>query len=289
MPELPEIETVKLQLEKELKGFICKECEIVKARSVHGNAGLVNGKKVIGVRRKAKVLILDFEKGISAAFHFKMTGQLILITGNKKRRVVGGYPTADFTGELPSKHTRAIFHFDRGTMYFNDQRLFGWVKFGTTEEINNMDFLKKLGPEPLELTEKEFIGIIIKYKKPIKLVLMDQEILSGMGNIYANDALWEAGIDPKRPANSLTAKQLKALYRAVILALREGIKYGGATAADAKYINLHGMGGHYQEHFRVYDREGEECLRPDCGKAGGIIHRFALGGRGTYYCPRCQV
>src|SRR3972149_2238479 len=222
MPELPEIETVKLQLEKELKGFICKECEIVKARSVHGNAGMVNNKKVIGVRRKAKVLILDF---------------------------------------------------DRGTMYFNDQRLFGWVKFGTTEEINNMDFLKKLGPEPSELTEKEFMEKIIKYKKPIKLVLMDQEILSGMGNIYANDALWEAGVDPKRPANSLTAKQLKALYRAVILVLKEGIKYGGATAADAKYINLHGMGGHYQEHFRVYDREGEEGLRPGCGEAGGVISR----------------
>ena len=114
---------------------------------------------------------------------------------------------------------------------------------------------------------------------------MDQTVLSGVGNIYANDACWEAKVNPRRLAYTLTAKQYKELYKGVIRVLEEGIRYGGATAADAKYIDLHGLGGHYQEHFRVYDREGELCLRDD----EGIIHRFALGGRGTYFCPVCQT
>jgi formamidopyrimidine-DNA glycosylase len=217
-----------------------------------------------------------------------MTGQLILEQESRgageQERIVGGHPTLDFVGELPSKHTRVIFYFDRGTLYFNDQRLFGWVKIGDKFTIDNLPFIKKLGPEPLEISEKQFSERIIKSKRPIKLVLMDQEILSGMGNIYANDALWEAGVDPKRKACSLTAKQLTNLYQAVIKVLEEGIKYGGATAADAKYMDLHGTGGHYQEHFRVYDREGEECLKGD----GGIVKKETLGGRGTYYCPVCQ-
>jgi formamidopyrimidine-DNA glycosylase len=113
---------------------------------------------------------------------------------------------------------------------------------------------------------------------------MDQQVISGVGNIYANDALWEAGIDPKRGANTLTALQYKELFESIVKVLNEGIEYGGATAADAKYIDLHGMGGHYQDHFRVYDKEGDLCQRDD----GGIIHKFMMGGRGTYLCPKCQ-
>jgi len=225
-----------------------------------------------------------------------MTGQLVFEENDKSQtnsksqitdfqnRIVGGHPTQDFVGELPSKHTRVIFHLDGGTLYFNDQRLFGWVKVIKHDEVDNFPFVKNLGPEPYDLDKETFLGLLIKLKRPIKLALMDQTVISGVGNIYANDACWEAKVDPRRAANTLTRKQYEDLYMAVIKVLDEGIKYGGATAADAKYIDLHGLGGHYQEHFRVYDREGEECLRED----GGIIHRYGLGGRGTYVCPKCQ-
>ncbi|KKU28743.1 MAG: Formamidopyrimidine-DNA glycosylase [Candidatus Amesbacteria bacterium GW2011_GWA2_47_11b] len=265
MPELPEIETVKLQLRKVLIGQKLLESKFPQ----------LAGKKVVGIERKGKVLLINFGPGLDLGFHFKMTGQLIYEAQGK--RIVGGHPTEDFVNKMPSKHTRAVFHLSGGTLYFNDQRMFGWIML-------NPKFVDKLGPEPFELSVDQFISLISKRKKPIKLVLMDQEIISGVGNIYANDACWEAKVNPRRLANTLTAKQYHDLYIGVVRVLREGIKYGGATAVDAKYIDLHGLGGHYQEHFRVYDREGEMCHRGD-----GIIHRFELGGRGTYYCPKCQV
>jgi formamidopyrimidine-DNA glycosylase len=290
MPELPEIETVRLQLLQVLPGRVIKKIDILKPKSFIGNKRLAEGKKVTGVDRKAKMLLIDLEDATVLAIHFRMTGQLVWIptTHNSKlttqSRIAGGHPTADFTGELPSKHTRVIFHLNRGTLFFNDQRLFGWVRVGDKLTINNLQFLKSLGPEPFELDEQGFAKIFLKIKKPIKLALMDQTRISGIGNIYANDALWEAKINPRRPADSLRRLQYRDLLAAVKKVLNEGIKYGGATAADAKYIDLSGLGGHYQEHFRVYDREGEECLRED----GGIIHKYALGGRGTYFCPKCQ-
>lgn len=288
MPELPEIETVKLQLAKVLPGQKLMETTVLNRKMVHGDVNMLAGKKVEGIRRRAKVLIIDFSEGMSMAFHFKMAGQLVLDQDMKgetwQDRIVGGHPTEDFVGKLPSSHTRVIYRFDGGTMYFNDQRMFGWVEINSTFNIDHLPFIQNLGPEPFDIDAKIFEELVIKRKKPIKLVLMDQTVISGVGNIYANDALWESRIDPRTPVDQLSVTQLSSLIESVKKVLREGIKYGGATAADAKYIDLHGLGGHYQEHLRVYDREGEECLRKD----GGIIHKFVLGGRGTYVCPKCQ-
>ena len=291
MPELPEIETVKLQLLRVIKGAKVQSCKILSQKTVQGDINLIVGKFVVDVRRKAKVLLIDFSKNITTAFHFKMTGQLVyiphpspLLISGEGSRIVGGHPTADFVNKMPSSHTRIIFNFDKGTLYFNDQRLFGWVKVGKRHEIEKEKFLQKLGPEPFDISTEEFVKRVSNSKRPIKLIIMDQEVISGMGNIYANDSLWEARINPKTPSNQVTNNQLTALYNAVIKVLKEGIKYGGATAADAKYINLHGLGGHYQEHFRVYDRVGLPCLR--CKTK---IKKFVLSGRGTYYCPVCQV
>lgn len=307
MPELPEIETVRLQLQKVLPGKVIENIEVLNSKSFQGNPKLIIGKRILGVGRKAKLLLIDMEGEADLAIHFKMTGQLVWVPDEKsqiqnsnnqinsnyqninlKIRIVGGHPTADFTGELPSKHTRVIFHLKGGKLYFNDQRIFGWVEIINSkiksQKSKAWKYLNKLGPEPFDIDEDEFLKLLWKLKRPIKLALMDQTIISGVGNIYANDACWEAKINPRRLANTLTAKQYRELYLGVKKVLEEGIRYGGATAADAKYINLHGLGGHYQEHFRVYDREGEECLRED----EGIIHRYALGGRGTYFCPKCQ-
>lgn len=264
MPELPEIETVKLQLQKVLVGQKLLKSDFFE----------VNRKTVKEIKRLGKVLLINFGPGLDLGFHFKMTGQLIYEEGGK--RVVGGHPTEDFVAKMPSKHTRAIFYFDKGTLYFNDQRMFGWIML-------NPKFVDKLGPEPFDIQDTKFIKILSGLKKPIKIALMDQEIISGVGNIYANDALWEARIDPRTPSNKVTSDRVKLLLEKIKLVLKEGIRYGGATAADAKYIDLHGLGGHYQEHFRVYDREGQPCQR--CGRK---IERVELGGRGTYYCPKCQ-
>jgi formamidopyrimidine-DNA glycosylase len=288
MPELPEIETVKLQLSAVLPGKVIEKIEVRNKKTVQGDTSLVCGRKIIAVRRKAKVLIVDFEGGTSMAFHFKMSGQLIFDNDNNgetyKDRIAGGHPTADFFGKLPSSHTRVIFYMNSATMYFNDQRMFGWMKVGTTEDIEKEKFLMSLGPEPFDIEADEFKQRVSVSKRPIKLIIMEQSVISGVGNIYANDALWEAKINPQRPANLLTTDECAALLRSIVLVLREGIEYGGATAADAKYIDLHGLGGHYQDHFRTYDKEGKVCLRND----GGVIKKIVLGGRGTFFCPTCQ-
>lgn len=263
MPELPEIETVKLQLQKVLIGQKC----------IKSNFGEIEEKEVLEIKRKGKVLLINFGPNLDLGFHFKMTGQLIYDDG--KTRIAGGHPSEDFIAKLPNKHTREIFDFEKGTLYFNDQRKFGWVQI-------NPKFVDKLGPEPLMISVSRFLELLTRLKKPIKIAIMDQEIISGVGNIYANDALWEAHVNPQTPSHKLQEDQLTSLLESIKLVLSEGIKYGGATAQD--YVNLHGLGGHYQEHFRTYSREGLPCYR--CKTK---IIRITLGGRGTFYCPQCQV
>ena len=275
MPELPEIETVKLQLQKVLVGQELISIKVLNPKVIQGDLDLVVNKRVLGVERMGKVLLIKFGENLKLGFHFKMTGQLIYDNG--KERVVGGHPTEDFVAKMPSGHTRVIFSFEKGTLFFNDQRLFGWVML-------NPKFVDKLGPEPFVMTDDKFVETFKNVRKPIKVALMDQERISGVGNIYANDACWEARINPGTLAKQLSADQLILLFECVKKVLKEGIMYGGATAADAKYINLHGLGGHYQEHFRVYDRDGQKCLRND----GGKIKKITLGGRGTYFCSVCQ-
>lgn len=297
MPELPEIETIKLQLAKYLPGKRFSGVEKLHPKSLAGNPNLIIGKTITGVRRLGKMLVVDMENNIHLAIHFKMSGQLVLIQNSKvkiqndhklnfKNRVVGGHPTSDWIGNLPSKHTRVVFILDNGDqMYFNDQRIFGWVKILDERGFNDLKFLKELGPEPWDITDRQFYEMLKKRRKAVKLAIMDQSVISGVGNIYANDGLWESRIHPQTPGERLRYEDIRILRKSLIKVLQEGIKYGGATASDAKYINLDGLGGHYQEHFRVYDREGQKCLRKD----GGVIKKIVLGGRGTYFCPKCQI
>lgn len=274
MPELPEIETVRLQLQQVLLGQKLVKVIVNSDKTVQGDISAIENKKVINIRRMGKVLLINFGENLDLGFHFKMTGQLIYEENGK--RIVGGHPTEDFLNKMPSPHTRVIFEFDRGFLYFNDQRMFGWVAL-------NPKFVDKLGPEPLQISASQFVSRVSKSRRPIKLVLMDQTVISGVGNIYANDALWEAKISPYTSASQLSVSQLTDLFEKVKLVLKEGIKYGGATAADAKYIDLRGLGGHYQDHFRVYDRTGLPCLR--CKTK---IKKEFMSSRGTYYCPECQ-
>lgn len=284
MPELPEVETVRGQLAKALSGHTISEVIVHAPRMVTGEVKDILKQSIQTVRRFGKVLVIDCTGNISVVIHFKMSGQLILIQKDGKR-IAGGHPSADWVQALPSAHTRVTFLFANGdTLYFNDQRFFGWIKIMPTDTVAELSYLKHLGPEPWDIADDDFFSRIHKKNKAIKLVILDQEIISGVGNIYANDALWEASLHPETIAKQLTKEQVSRLQSGIITVLKDGIRYKGATAADAKYVHLDGMLGTYQHHARVYDRTGESCRRND----GGIIEKFAVAGRGTYICPVCQ-
>ena len=281
MPELPEVETIRGQLDKYLKGHRVAAVE-VKNRKIlsEGEKNLVGG-KVTKVRRFGKVTVIDLSNDYSIVAHIKLTGQFIYRGPNLKtpeelsKKVFGG---------IPGKHTHVIFNLDRGgALYYNDVRRFGWIKVVKTKDVEEIPFIKKLGPEPFgKLTLDLFKQILPKSTRPIKIVLMDQEKLGGVGNIYANDALWLAKISPKRPANEIGEREAKILYSAILEVLKEGIKYGGAS--ELAFVTPDGQEGEYQRHTLAYGRDGEPCER--CHKAKFV--KIFLGGRGTYFCPVCQ-
>jgi formamidopyrimidine-DNA glycosylase len=271
MPELPEVETVRIGLEKMVVGKTIASVVGYHKKSLIGDPKLVMQKRIIGINRIGKMIVLKISEEVNIAVHLKMSGQLLY--------------SAKPDGILPHKHTRVIITFTDGNiLYFNDQRIFGWVRIMSNVELLMLNYVKNIGPEPWDITDLDLFNKIKNRNRPIKLVILDQEIITGVGNIYANDALWEARIDPRRKAKSLKLGELKILRKAIIKVLKEGIKFGGSTGQDGKYVHLDGTFGEYQEHFRVYEQKGKKCLRND----GGIIDKIALGGRGTYFCPVCQ-
>lgn len=281
MPELPEVETVRLQLQKYLVGHKIEDVEIKIAKLFAGEKKQVVGAKVQDVRRFAKVLSIDLDNGNSLVIHIKLTGQLIYRGPNLKnvstlsKKIVGG---------VPGPHTHVTFKLDKGgLLYYNDIRRFGWIRVLKTSEVATSGFVGKLGPEPFkDLTLKHFQEVLAKTARAIKVVLMDQSKMGGVGNIYANDALWLAKIDPKTPAKQLSTDKSKELYEAILTVLKAGLKYGGAS--ELAFVTPDGAEGEYQNHTLAYGHEGEVCER--CHKAK--IVKYFLSGRGTYWCPNCQ-
>lgn len=283
MPELPEVETIRLQLDEKLKGLKISGVEILNAKSFQGNPAEVIGRKVIKVLRRAKITIIGLEAGVYLAIHLKLTGQLIYREKeNLKYCEQKDGPFA--VCELPNKFTRVIISFDDGgKLFFNDLRIFGWIKV-----INSLNEVSegKFGPEANDektFSLEYFQKILAKSSKPVKLVIMDQEKLAGVGNIYANEALFTAGILPDRKANSLGEKDIKILRDSILSVLKEAINYKGTSDKDEAFRQITGEKGGFQKFLQVYGRAGQKC--PKCG---GIIKRIALGGRGTYFCPKCQ-
>jgi len=272
MPELPEVETIRLQLQEQLPGKKIHSIVIINPRSFLGGRRLLVGKKILRVRRFAKMLAIDFEDEFSLLVHLKMTGQLLY-------------------GVSPNKHTRVMLTFhNRDKLLFNDQRKFGWmriVKNAAMQQFSNVpiigSIINKLGPDALEeLNEEIFYKIIKTSKRPIKLVLMDQEKIAGVGNIYANEALFLAKIGPKVQSSKVTKRQSDVLLKNLQKVLRDGIKWRGASRSH--FRDIYGKKGSVQEHFLVYERKDYECVN----KCGGEIERVVLGGRGTFFCPVCQ-
>lgn len=283
MPELPEVETIRRQLKEVLTGKTVSKVEVLRSKSFAGDPEKLRGWKIRDIQRKSKVIEIMFEeKEDMVIVHLKMTGQLIFVGLGK--RIVGGHPTADWVNDLPSKHTRVIWTFkDESKLFFNDMRVFGWMKLVGREKYEKE--IRKMVPDVIDddFTFDYLFGLLKKTKKPVKLVLLDQDKIGGLGNIYVNDALFLAGIHPSKKADSLNETEVKKLHTAAVEVINLGIKYGGASASDEKYVNASGIGGKYQEHFLVYQRDGQKCL-----KCGTVIEKIKLGGRGTFFCPNCQ-
>lgn len=281
MPELPEVESIKKQLQKYLVGHVIEKVELRNPKVFEGDTKDVEGAKVKAIRRFAKVLSIDLSNNYSLVIHIKLTGQIIYRGPKLKdppeisKKVAGG---------APGPHTHVIFHLDRGGfVYYNDIRRFGWIRVIKTSDVEKTGFVGKLGPEPFgKLTFAIFSGFLSKSRRPIKVMLMDQAKMGGVGNIYANDALWLAKIHPSSPSSSLSTNKQKELYKAIHAVLEKGMKYGGAS--ELAFVTPDGREGEYQRHTLAYGRTDEPCQR--CHKAKFI--KSFLGGRGTYTCPNCQ-
>lgn len=278
MPELPEVETIKLGLQKKIVGLIIKDVEVRSPKSFIGKPQEIENKKILNVWRRAKILGIDVIGEITILFHLKMTGQLIYDDG---QRFVGGHPTPDMRDQMPNNHTRVIFEFDNGFhLYFNDQRRFGWVKIVKFGE----GIPSALGPEPLE---KKFTWQVLKTNllrhksMPVKVAIMDQSVVSGVGNIYANEACFDAKINPKTKVKDLNDEQFKKLYQGVIKSLNDGIKHGGSSRAH--FVDAEGRRGYFLDYAYVYGLDKKPCK-----KCGTEIKKITLGGRGTYFCEKCQ-
>lgn len=284
MPELPEVETIRIGLQKYLVGQKFTDVEIRLKKQFIGDPRDIIGAEIIAIRRYGKGLVVDFANDFSLAIHVKMTGQLI-IRKNSSKKSARKTPLASelIISDLPDKYTHVVFNLDNSAkLFYRDIRKFGWMKIVKTDEVNNLPFFKSLGLEPLsDLSFDKFSQILRNSKTPVKLLIMDQTKIAGIGNIYANDALFDSGINPKRPASSLSNEELAKLYKSIEKVLKKGIEAGGASQWN--YVDIEGGRGSYQNFFKVYNRAGAKC--PNCDN---LIIRFKMGGRGTFVCSNCQ-
>ncbi len=273
MPELPEVETITRQLNSKITNLVIADVEVRKAKLFRGEKEDMIGAKVIKVWRRAKMVIIDLDNDLHLLFHLKMSGQLLLVGKYDKQFV-----------KLPNKFSHVIFNFTNGDkLFFNEMRQFGWVRVVKSEELKVES--DKLGIEPLskDFTFKKFKEILGKKTKvKIKPMLMDQKLISGIGNIYASEICFYAKVLPTRLIGSLSDKEQCGIYNGIKSILLKAIKYKG-TSADL-YITTTGEKGDFEKYLQVYGRQEKKCLR--C--KDGIVKKIKLGGRGTFYCSACQ-
>lgn len=279
MPELPEVETIRRGLDSLVVRKKIRSVKVLCEKSFMGPAELACA-KVVAIRRRGKCLIFDFDNGVSMMVHLRMTGQLIY---RGREDFAGGHPSDNFVSELPNKQTRVIFGFDDGMLYFNDQRKFGFCKVLPKEEVEQDKFIASLAEEPWEIDEAVFYERLQRHKNsPIKAVILDQKIICGLGNIYADEALYDAGIHPRTLAGKLSFDEAVALVASAKKVMEASIASGGSTMKT--YVRADGTKGDYLEKFaQVFRREGCECAR-----CGGEIEKIRVAGRGTHICPHCQ-
>ena len=289
MPELPEVETVRRGLAELLPGRVVARAMVFDSPKSFPNAPsdveqFLYGARVTAVRRRAKVLMIDLDTRYSLVVHLKMTGQLIF---RGAQSFAGGHPNDSLIGELPDRSTRVQIEFSDGSrLFFNDQRKFGWVKLLPTDEVKNLPFMQKVGPEPLDpqtRTEDFIQRIRRRQNSMIKPAFLDQAVIAGVGNIYADEALWAARIHPQTRVKNVSDQQLNILFNELRQILQLSIDQGGST--DRNYVDAEGRKGNYLTFARVFRREGQACHR----HSDQEIIKLKIGGRGTHVCPVCQV
>lgn len=302
MPELPEVETVRRGIEKYVVGHRIESVEILHPKPFQGSAEQINGAKIVGIKRIGKGLIIELSNNYSLAIHIKLTGQLVY----RDKKTKNAKLSTKVGSQLPNKFTHVIFKLlrpnaksdERKTyLYYNDQRRFGWIKVLPTSEVSQLPFFKNMGPEPpvvplrqgsggtmegRSLLSLEYFEKLLEGKNTkIKPFIMDQTRIGGIGNIYANDALFDAKILPTRSAKSLTKLEIKRLFNSILKVMKKSFEEGGAS--ELSFVNILGQEGNYQNHSLVYGKTGKKC--PRCKT---VIKRINLGGRGTFYCENCQ-
>lgn len=299
MPELPEVETIKRGLESKLVGLVIQKIDISNPKSFQGDEQQLIGATITGLWRRAKLLGIDLSSGQSLLIHLKMSGQIILIQDSiienpkaRSNRFAGGHPTKDMLDQMPNRSTRVIFTLiskdlqkpETYNLYFNDQRKFGWIKVVSASELAAFDFYSKLGPEPLEkiFTPEVLRKSLSRHPKlPIKVAILDQSAIAGIGNIYASEACFLANLHPSATVQSLTDTDYTNLHRGIVESLNSSIKYGGSSKHT--YVNASGGKGYFLEVANVYDRQNQPCRI-----CNTLIIKTTLAGRGTYFCPNCQ-
>ncbi len=301
MPELPEVEIVKLGLEDLIVGKEFKSAQTDNAKSFPNDKASVDqfliGTKVVLIRRRAKVLLIDLSTRYTLMIHLKMTGQLVFVPSARKQsrklnvksrkeeRFGAGHPNDSLVGKLPDKSTHVTFEFSDGSkLYFNDQRKFGWIKLLPTDLVPEDPFMKKVGPEPLggKLSNTIFVQRIRRHNgTTVKAAILDQSTLAGVGNIYADESLWAARINPSERVKNISDKRLGELRVEIIKVMKLAIEKGGSTSRN--YVNVEGKKGSYLDFAKVFNRENLPCLR-----CGNTIVKSRVTGRGTHSCPSCQ-
>lgn len=288
MPELPEVETVRVGLSQFIVGKQISAVDFDWAKSFPNAPADVRaflvGSKITNVRRRAKVLLIDLDSEHTLVIHMKMTGQLVYRGGSEA--FGAGHPNDSLVGKLPDKSTRVTLLFtDYSKLFFNDQRKFGWVKLYPSLEVPNIDFFVKVGPEPLaaDFTQAAFRERLLRRPNTnIKAALLDQTVIAGVGNIYADESLWGAKIHPTTLVKNLSKAKMDKLFTELQFVLNLAIEKGGST--DRNYVNAEGKRGSYMDFARVFRREKLPC--PRCGTT---IVKTRVAGRGTHTCPKCQV
>ncbi len=269
MPELPEVETIVRDLRSALQKRIVRHVEFlntyIKESGDTPSESSLCGLRLITIERRGKNMIFRFENDLSMVIHLKMTGRLLF---NKLP------PKED-------KHLHFRIEFDNASLYFYDVRKFGRIGIYDSSGLAKHPRLSKLGPEPFAFTPSRFAEMFKKRNKPVKIALMDQEIIAGIGNIYADESLFAAGIRPNLKATKVKSDRLKKLHKSVIKILNKAIDNRGSSVDD--YLDGFGNSGKFQNLLKVYGRTGEKCY-----KCKSTIKRIVLGGRSTHYCPRCQ-
>ena len=262
MPELPEVETVVRSVAplvgRRIEGAEFRCLRVLRGGNPEAMAAQLEGRRIAGIRRYGKFIVMALEGGGYLTVHLGMTGRLLL-------------------GGEPGKHTHAILTLDRGVLLYDDSRQFGCIEYSAGFPGR----VAKLGPEPLEIGFEDFAAALKRRKTRIKALLLNQHFLRGLGNIYADEALFRAGIHPLAIASRLGRERARRLHKAIVAVLTEAIAAGGSSISD--YVDAQGRKGLFQFSHQVYQRTGEPCVR-----CGTLIRRILVSQRSSHFCPKCQ-